>query len=99
MSDREIKRKRNSEDRSFLHALSTPMAILKYSISKLEAESVIAGQARDSEAVLKYELMLSRVKDALAKMERIHGDFKMVVYDREIQDGRDPLDAGQNRRI
>ncbi len=98
MSDRENKRKRNLEDRSFLHALATPMAILKYSISKLEAESVVAGQARDSEAVLKYELMLSRVKDALAKMERIHGDFKMVVYDREIQDGGDPLEVSPNRQ-
>lgn len=96
LSDLNESKRRNGEDRAFLHDLSTPLAILKHSVAKFEAESRASG---DADSDLKRELILSRMKDAVAKMERIHGDFKMVVYDREMNDGGDPLDKGLNRRI
>lgn len=102
MSDRVERKKRNAEDRTFLHAFATPMALLKYSIAKLEAEAALlhsdAPQGSGFEAELKCQLAISRAKDAVAKMEQIHGDFKLAIYDREIQDGDDPLEFSQNRR-
>lgn len=96
MSDRTERAKRNVEDRLFLHELATPIALLKYSISKLESEVKL--HRIEGTDPLKVELAISRSKDALARMELIHGSYKLVVYDREIEDGGDPLESSRNRR-
>jgi hypothetical protein len=96
MPDHTEKMKRNAHDRTVLHDLATPIAILKYSISKLEAE--IAQLRAEGKDHLKVDLVFSRAKDALAKLELIHGNQKLVVYDRELEDGGDPLESSQNRR-
>jgi hypothetical protein len=96
MPDHTERMKRNAHDRTFLHDLATPIALLKYSISKLEAE--IALIHTDGKDHLRVDLAFSRAKDALAKMENIHGNQKLVVYDREFEDGGDPLESSQNRR-
>lgn len=96
MPDCTERKKRNDQDRAFLHDLATPIALMKYSISKLEAElAMLRAEGKDH---VKVDLAFSRAKDALAKMEIIHGSQKLVVYDRELEDGGDPLESSQSRR-
>ncbi len=71
------------------------MAILKYAMISLEkrlrASPDLLRQPMSEEETLRFESLLTRAKDAMTRMEQTHGDFKLVVYEREIEDGHEPL--------
>lgn len=85
---------RNAVDRKFLHEFANPMAVLKYSLKKMKST---LGEI-DENRQLEVEMLFARAADAIQKLENLHADFKVVVYEREIDDGQEPLD-GISRRI
>lgn len=84
---------RNAEDRKFLHEFASPLAVLKYSLRKIQSGvSDLEGDEK-----LQAELVFARAADAIQKLERLHADFKVTVYEREIEDGQEPLDGISDR--
>lgn len=84
---------RNAEDRKFLHEFASPLAVLKYSLRKIQSGvSDLEGDEK-----LQAELVFARAADAIQKLERLHADFKVTVYEREIEDGQEPLEGISDR--
>lgn len=82
----DIKRRRNLEDRIFLHDIATPLTIVRLTTKRIHA--ILDGTAAERDKPRGLEL-LKRLEDALEKMENIHADFKSAVHQRESDDERD----------
>ncbi len=87
---------RNKQDRRFLHDFATPMSVLRLVLLKIG--SGIESDGSDPKQVEANLALLDRAQRALETMEKIHADFKVSVYDREIADGHDPVERVTDRQ-
>lgn len=76
-------RERTKQNRIFLHDLATPLSVLDIVMNQLVT---LRSKPSTPESLAKHDKLLEQAKNSLAKMKKIHADF------RELQSARDHED-------